>query len=107
MPPEQIKDAKSVGKTADVFALGATLYALLAGHAPFEGGTPMERQINTLLGRRQALSRGAAGGHGGNRGFCGALPAKGACGSLHGRRGSRNRVGNMPGKGAAWPADWE
>ncbi|MCY3024062.1 MAG: bifunctional serine/threonine-protein kinase/formylglycine-generating enzyme family protein [Planctomycetota bacterium] len=57
MPPEQIDDARSVGKTADVFALGATLYALLAGHAPFEGKTSTERVLETILGRREPLAQ--------------------------------------------------
>ena len=39
MPPEQIDDARSVGPAADVFAMGATLYALLAGAAPFAGSS--------------------------------------------------------------------
>jgi len=33
--PEQIGDAKKSGKPADVFGMGATLYALLTGHSPF------------------------------------------------------------------------
>ena len=33
--PEQINDAKKSGKPADVFSMGATLYALLIGHSPF------------------------------------------------------------------------
>ncbi|MCY3024195.1 MAG: SUMF1/EgtB/PvdO family nonheme iron enzyme, partial [Planctomycetota bacterium] len=57
MPPEQIDDAKSVGKPADAFALGATLYALLAGHAPFEGKTSMERTLETAMGRRKPLAQ--------------------------------------------------
>lgn len=37
MAPEQAMDAHSAGVQADVFSLGATLYALLAGRAPFTG----------------------------------------------------------------------
>ena len=36
MPPEQARGDK-VDERADVYAIGAMLYAVLAGHAPFEG----------------------------------------------------------------------
>ncbi len=39
MSPEQSSGAKNCGKPSDVFSMGATLYALLAGRAPFEGGS--------------------------------------------------------------------
>jgi eukaryotic-like serine/threonine-protein kinase len=37
MPPEQIRDARSVTAAADVYALGVTLFQLIAGRLPFEG----------------------------------------------------------------------
>jgi serine/threonine protein kinase/formylglycine-generating enzyme required for sulfatase activity len=37
MAPEQIEDARTAGPPADVFSMGATLYALLSGRAPFQG----------------------------------------------------------------------
>ncbi|MBE7463804.1 MAG: serine/threonine protein kinase [Planctomycetes bacterium] len=39
LAPEQATDAKSAGKAADVFSLGATLYALLAKRPPFTGNS--------------------------------------------------------------------
>jgi len=48
MPPEQSMSAKKAGKPADVFALGATLYSLLAGKPPFTGDTAMAIMIATL-----------------------------------------------------------
>ncbi len=42
MPPEQIRDARSVGPSADLYALGATLYESLTGKLPFTGRTGPE-----------------------------------------------------------------
>jgi len=47
MAPEQIMDAKRCGKPADVFCMGATLYALLAGRPPFSGATVMAALLAT------------------------------------------------------------
>jgi serine/threonine protein kinase len=48
MAPEQGLSAKKAGKPADVFSMGATLYALLAGRAPFTGETGLEIMLHTL-----------------------------------------------------------
>lgn len=48
MSPEQISDAKSAGKPADVFGLGATLYVLLTGHSPFMGKSTFDVFTETV-----------------------------------------------------------
>ncbi len=40
MAPEQLDDSKSCGAPADIFSMGVTLYALLAGTAPFAAKGP-------------------------------------------------------------------
>lgn len=40
MSPEQFADAGHVDHRADIFSLGATLYQMLAGRAPFDGDSP-------------------------------------------------------------------
>ncbi len=42
MPPEQTRGAKDVDARADIYSLGATLYAALAGRPPFDAGSLAE-----------------------------------------------------------------
>jgi len=50
MSPEQLEDAKRVTAAADVFSLGATLYSLLTGSAPFRGASSVMAIVNTMKG---------------------------------------------------------
>jgi serine/threonine protein kinase/ABC-type Fe3+ transport system substrate-binding protein len=48
LAPEQALNARQAGKPADVFSMGATLYALLEGNAPFKGETATESILATI-----------------------------------------------------------
>ncbi|MFT3775675.1 MAG: protein kinase [Minicystis sp.] len=55
MAPEQILAPRSVDALADVWALGAILYYLLAGKTPFAAPTPEEVTMNMLCDRPHPL----------------------------------------------------
>ena len=48
MAPEQAQDAKTAGKPADIFSLGAALYALLSGRVPFSGDSLLQIFFATM-----------------------------------------------------------
>ncbi len=57
MAPEQLKDAKSVGPAADVFALGAILYECLTGRPTFVGETVVLVLARIASGEVEPLAR--------------------------------------------------
>ena len=60
MAPEQIKDAKNVGKTADLYSFGVTLYNLLCGKYPFNFPTPREIMDFLMANQDKVTSPAAA-----------------------------------------------
>jgi serine/threonine protein kinase len=56
MSPEQAQDARLASAASDVFSMGATLYALLAGRTPFGNTSLIETFRATLKGAFKPLS---------------------------------------------------
>lgn len=56
MPPEQIR-GEHVDQRADVYALAATAYQLLAGQLPFRASDKMRRDIPRISTQREGLSQ--------------------------------------------------
>ena len=59
MAPEQCRDATTVDGRADIYSLGCTLYALIAGRTPFQGKTAVEVISNHLNEPPPPLARAA------------------------------------------------
>jgi len=58
MAPEQAGGkTRDVGPTVDVWALGAMLYELLTGQAPFRGETPLDTMLQVMSNEPAPLSR--------------------------------------------------
>ena len=48
MPPEQAANGKNVTTAADIYSLGAILFATLTGRPPFKGESPMETVMKVI-----------------------------------------------------------
>jgi serine/threonine-protein kinase len=49
LAPEQAINSSDVDTRADIYALGATVYFLLAGHPPFDGGNPAQKLMRKQM----------------------------------------------------------
>src|SRR5579864_4083365 len=58
MAPEQALDAKTADKRSDIFGMGATIYALLAGRPPFRGEAIMKVLMATMHEPHEPVIRG-------------------------------------------------
>ena len=52
MAPEQVDGKLPASRASDVFAMGATLHALLAGMSPFAASTPMQTVLHTVWNKQ-------------------------------------------------------
>ena len=57
LAPEQARNSHDVDIRADIYALGCTLYYLLARRVPFPGGTAFEKMIHHTESTPDALSK--------------------------------------------------
>ena len=55
LAPEQARDPSKVDIRADIYALGSTLFYILTGKVPFEGGTPTEKLLKHCTAPPPAL----------------------------------------------------
>ena len=61
MPPEQANGAKDIDERADVYGLGAILFSVLAGRAPFQGETLVKLIYQVMEGEPEWSALSAAG----------------------------------------------
>lgn len=61
MSPEQAKGTGRIGPAADIYALGAILYRLLAGRPPFEDASPIKTVMRVIADEPVAPSAIVAG----------------------------------------------
>jgi serine/threonine protein kinase len=57
LAPEQARNSHRVDRRADLYALGCTLYHLLAGQPPFAGGLPLDKLLRHQTEEPPALGR--------------------------------------------------
>ncbi|HUQ00923.1 MAG TPA: serine/threonine-protein kinase [Kofleriaceae bacterium] len=61
MAPEQMESSRDVDARADIWSLGAILFALCAGHPPFRGATLLQLCARVETGERETLDAEAFG----------------------------------------------
>lgn len=57
LPPEQWQNARTASEKTDQYALGATLFYVLAGDTPFHGRTPFEYMHKHCVEKRPSLRK--------------------------------------------------
>ena len=57
LSPEQVRDTETADIRSDIYSLGATLYAIVSGHAPFAGVSSSELLRKVLEAEPQPISK--------------------------------------------------
>ena len=102
MPPEQAAgQIEAVGPAADIYALGALLYAALTGRPPFQAATPLET-MRQVIEREPVALRQLNAGHTARPGNDRAeMPGESGPAAVCDRPG----VGRRSAAVSRWPAD--